>query len=438
MRNAILKTAFTIPLLWISTLSLTQIGWLLVADSRQEIENVAKWVVKFKDNFHHLPGTLADIRLFAKSIEEDFSAYDSFGTRLQYIALNEQAYLVKSFGPDASENRIGTNDDEVVLAGVERSPQAVIARTFDHSLPIFFQSSFLEGSKANGTNLIARLEVNASRGTRYLLIQDPDQPRVSFLSFHDAIEEFLWLPSGYEIIFTAEGSDRYEDGIFYWNLKDGETHNLLGSIKQQFWPKLSSDKPFYFSLSHISSTPPMLYVVAQPKDTKTLSPRSFYRFVNLFAISIDKDLFVNPIIQKIPADPQDSSFDYPISHLSLIKTQDAMRPAQHGWQKLTLDGDAETVIDQWQSFCSLNPQSPMFPYGLWWLASIYNDTYRLMKDHSPDEALVIRNYGIEIAEALAAFSTAPSYLRAMALHLKKSLLLSDVADYSVSSPTLDP
>lgn len=432
------KTVFILPILWISALILTQNNWLISQDSKQELKKTADWINRYKEQNKHLPWSLADLRLFAKAREESFNPYDSYGLRLQYIPLNEEAFLLKSFGSDANENVLGSKPDEIILSGLDSRPAALRYKELNQSLPLFYQASFLEGLKAEKTGLTARLQVHPLILTRHLIVQDPQEVKFVLVSFHDAIEEFIWLPSGQEIVFTAQGSERYEDGIYYWDLRTGETQNILTFMRQKYWPKLASDKPFYLAISHVSTSPPMIYLLAQPANRSTLAPRSFYRFKNLFAINIDTDLSKNPSIQRIPANMDDSAFDYSLNHLSLIApTKDGVG-AQKSWQNLKLSGDAETMIDQWQNFCSQHPQSPMLPYGLWWLASIYNDTFRLMKDDAPEEALVIRNYGIEIAEALSTLRTAPRYLRAMSEHLKKSLLLSHVADYSVSSPRIEP
>ena len=86
----------------------------------------------------------------------------------------------------------------------------------------------------------------------------------------------------------------------------------------------------------------------------------------------------------------------------------------------------------WQNYCSTHSTSPALPYALWWLASIYNDTYRELLSAQPEKARTLRNYGLEIVDALTLLPSAPLYLREFGEHLKKNLLLSKAADYNVT------
>ncbi|WP_457835994.1 hypothetical protein, partial [Staphylococcus aureus] len=50
---------------------------------------------------------------------------------------------------------------------------------------------------------------------------------------HDAVEEFLWLPAGDRIVFTATGSNRYRDGLYLWDLRTDSVINLLDTVHMQ-------------------------------------------------------------------------------------------------------------------------------------------------------------------------------------------------------------
>lgn len=422
-----------LPVVWLALLGLTQLGLIHLSDATPTLNETAAWIERFQKDQHRLPWSLAEIRLYAKSYESPYTPYDSFGLRLQYLPLRENSYLLKSFSSDAMENTYGSEADEQFLHGIPAAKQAAKATPLNKSLPVIYQGAFLEGLEAPTSKLIARLEVNPLLRTRYLFVQDPSDASFSMVSFHDAVEEFLWLPSGHEIVYTAQGSDRYEDGIFYWNLKDGSIHNIFNKMKSDFWPEAGPEASFYLSLSHISEDPKLLYVLVKPAGKFGLAPADFYRFSNLFAIGIEPEFIQNPTFQRVSSGVDYSAFDYSISHLALLDPSAPGDPTQEEWKTLSLSGDAEGLIDQWQNFSSKHAQSPLFPYSLWWLASIYNDTFRQFLEDGHEEAHVIRNFGIEIAEALAVLPTAPLHLRAMAEFLKKNLLLSRVADYNVCS-----
>ncbi len=424
-----------LPLLWLLSLALTEAGGPLhLASVGANLQTTADWIASFQKENNRLPGSLAEIRLYAHSHQQPYTPYDSYGLRLQYLPLRENAYLLKSFSSDAMENTLTSPPDEQILFGLEPATQGLQTLFPNLSQPMIYQGAFLGGLQAASTGLIARLEVNVQLRTRFLLIRDPKDPRFSLISFHDGVEEFLWLPSGTEVVYTAQGSERYEDGIYYWNLKDGTIHNIFPKLKDKIWPNAAPDASFYLSISHISEDPQLLYVLAaQATQKKGLNPKDFYRFSNLYAISLDAEHMQNPNFQQINSEVDYNAFDYPVSHLALIDERHPGDAAQESWRDLELSGEAEKLIDQWQEYSSKQAQSPLLPYSLWWLVSIYNDTFRQLQETGPDEAQVIRNFGIEIADALTAFPTAPLHLRAMAEFLKKNLLLSQVADYNVCS-----
>jgi hypothetical protein len=107
-------------------------------------------------------------------------------------------------------------------------------------------------------------------------------------------------------------------------------------------------------------------------------------------------------------------------------------PAQNDWLKLSNKGSVQEVLEKWQDYCIRYADTPVFPYSLWWLASLYRDTFHLMNRISPEEAHILRNFGVEISQALDRLGTAPDYLRSMGLYLKSSLLEKKVEDYQVS------
>lgn len=427
-----------LPLAWlIGSLVTNAFSWRLPG-VKSQLDESQRLIEDFVIQNQRLPWQLAELRLHARSAGDFWSPYDAFGHGLLYIALSESAFLLKSFGADARENSLGSPVDPSILRGVGEIGQGIRAVTSNLSQPRIYQGAYLDGLQSPAFSLTARLLVHRALRSRRLLVIDPLRPDFSLVSFHDAVEEFLWLPSGYELVFTAQGSQRYEDGVYYWNLKTDRTFNLLDDIRQEFWPSLPAEEIIYTSLSHISEEPPLLYLHAQVARETALDPHAFYRLQNFFAVSLGSLRHQKATIQHVPHDPDYSVFDYPLQHSDLIEVKkQTPRPLQVEWLQLSLSGHPEDLLSQWQEFTSRAAGNPMLPYSLWWLASLYNDSFRYMTNFEPNQAQVLRNFGIEISEALSTLPTAPAHIRAMGEELKKNLLLSRVADYNVSSFTLD-
>ncbi len=421
----------TIPTIWIVSTLFTKLSGHPWTSNGEAVTRVGEWIVRFQKDQNRLPESLAEVRLYAYSFGEKPDIHDSYGERFFYQPLTEVAFLVKSFGRDATENTVLRSHDESYSHGLAIPPQSVKGLTPNDSRLNFYQSSFLEGLQSPRGPLVASLQTRFHGHSKRLLIQSREDAQFFMSSVHDSIDEFIWMPGGYEIIFTAQGSQRYEDGIYYWNLRDNGVKNLLPMLKEKFFPKMKDEQKMLMSLSHVSEKPDFLYFFAFPApESGSLDPMDFYRYNNFYALNPLNDYGPD----RIAADRNFSIFEYSINPKALIdlKAGGTLSKVQKDWLALSLSGDRQSVLEMWQTFCSTHSESPALPYALWWLASIYNDTYRdLLKEHA-EKARTLRNFGLELADALSLIPSAPLYLREFAEHIKKNLLLSKAADYNVT------
>jgi len=433
MRKVPFSVSWFFPILW-TTLSLSAAhGFLQWNKTRTTLEEFQHWIERFEKNYHRLPFQLAEVRALAQAHKHRLAPYDNYGMRLQYLPLTETDYLIKSFGRDELENRPLTRVDPTISTISKKAETFIQAAGLQQSIPQFYQPAFLEGTQSPETGLIASVVIQPLFHLRQLLIRSPKNADFYMVAFHDTVEEFMWLPSGMEVVFTAFGSQRYEDGIFYWNLKDNSIHNMLPDIRKQFWKDLPDDWLFYGSLSHINHAPGLIYLLLAPAGSEELNPKDFYSFKNLLAIPINEALADKVEAQRIQTDLAFTAFDYDLTQDRLLKTAEMASPVQQEWLALSLEGDTEELISSWQDFSSNHPTSPMCAYGLWWLASVYNDAFQQLSARGSVEAQVIRGFGIEMTEALIEMPTAPRYLRAMGRFLKKHLMQSKAADYHVTT-----
>ena len=433
MQNPPYRFSWFIPIVWIALSFGASKGIFHWNRTRSILDESQLWIERFKGDYHRLPYNLAEVRALARVHKSQLTPYDSHGMRLQYLPFSEHDYLVKSFGSDEQENHLTTSVDPTFSTYSKKAETFVQPETLQQSIPQFYQPAFLDGSQSPESGLFASVEVHTQFKTRHLIVRSPKNSDFYMVAFHDMIEEFLWLPDGLGIIFTAFGSQRYEDGIFYWDLKDNTFHNLLPALRNQFWPNLVDDMKFYSSLSHVSQEPALIYLLLTPAESEDLDPKKFFSFKNLIALPLGEGLTGKMEGVRIQTELAFTAFDYDFTQSRLLKTAELASPVQQEWLALSLEGDAEMIINQWQDFSSKNASNAMCVYGLWWLSSIYNDAYRQLSQQGSPEAHVIRNFGIEMTDALIGMPTTPRYLGAMGRYLKKNLLLSRAADYNVTS-----
>lgn len=425
-----------IPLIWLLSSAFTQWTGHPWSSNSVTVSRLGKWIERFQKDQNRLPENLAELRTYAYSFGETPELHDSYGERLFYLPLTEEAFVVKSFGRDATENTVLRSRDEAYSHGLIVPPANVKGRIPDESRLHFYQSAFLEGENSPRGPLVASIRTRFRSDAKRLLVQSKDDPQFFMSSFHDNVDEFIWLAGGYDIIFSAQGSRRYEDGVYHWNLRDNSVRNLLPMLREKYFPELKDETKMLISLSHSSDSPDFIYLFALPApDSGSMDPKEFFRYRNFYALNSDNDF----IAERVTADKDFSIFDYPIDHRALlnVRAMEEASPSQKSWAALSLSGEKQALLETWQNFCSDHSNSPSLPYALWWLVSIYNDTYRDILKDQPEKARTLRNYGLEIAEALSALSSAPPYLRAFAEHLKKNLLLSKAADYNVVSTVQD-
>jgi hypothetical protein len=258
------------------------------------------------------------------------------------------------------------------------------------------------------------------------------------VSAHDAVDEFLWLPSGGEMIFTAQGSGRYDDGLYYWDLRTNHLRNLLPDFRKKHFESLPEETRLLIGLSHVRTKPEQFYVFAAAMPPQgDLDPKLFYRYQSFFAFDPKNDFISTRVAAE--GDEVSSIFDHEVSHLALLDPAESnlATPSQKAWTELPIQGDKQSLLESWQSYCSTYANSASLPYALWWLASIYNDTYRALRTSDPQNARTVRNFALEIADALSQLPSSPLYLRGFAEHLKKNLLLSRPAAYNVTPEIAD-
>ena len=106
--------------------------------------------------------------------------------------------------------------------------------------------------------------------------------------------------------------------------------------------------------------------------------------------------------------------------------------AQQTWMGLPLEGDFEQALLDWQSFSETGPRTPMYPYALFYLASLYGDSYALLRDANARDADILRSFGTEIARALLNDPLAPSYLRGLAQYASQTLLEGNLLSFRLA------
>lgn len=389
-------------------------------------------IEEFTRVWQGVPASIAELRAFAFAQHRNFSAFDAFGNRLEYVRLSDHHYLLRSFGSDDRQTSVFSDADPYISNWPTLPPSTPRYRYLPGPRVSIFPSAVILGLHSPNQNWYAQIFTDRYGGSRRLIVRSPEKERFLVAS-HDFVEEFLWMPNSYHIAFTATSSAKYRDGIYLWNILTDETINLLDYINQS--SRLLPDTPqqrYFLSLAGVSAIGDELLAYIAPANTPFLNPFDFLNREQLFRIKLPSPGVGVQFSQMI-----DSKLDSPLAEAVNIN-QDIIGEKQNDkvyqkWLSLKLEGNLEHVISEWQKFAENNTSSPILPYCLWILASIYHDAYQLVKPVNKQDAAVLRALGAEFADGLAQFAASPSYLRAFGSYIYEHLAAEKALPYQVSS-----
>lgn len=408
---------------WILGITGPNSTWWGRVDSVEALKLTELAIKKYKQTFGELPENLSELRVYLGSLGISYKPYDYFGQRIQYEKLSDTEYYLKSFSPNL-DNPESQDITKYSTSGIEYKP--IKLKQADLNKLSIYPAPALLGLKAPKGSLWGRINVDHNLLTRTLVVVNGNKKNFIRTAFHDRVEEFMWLPNGREIVFTASGSERYEDGIYVWDIPENTVINILETTEANLL--LEQKTKYYFSLSSVDIKG-VIYAYLAPSRGPKLDPRDFYSFSSLISISRAGSKWK---LEKKKQGP--SLFEFKASHVSQLNIpMKGGNSAQQIWLTLQTDGGHMENIHQWQNYCHDNSKSVIYHYCLWWLASLYNDYYRESLANNSSDANTIRSYGLEIAGFLDNDERAPEHLRAMAYFLKLELEKGNPANYKVSN-----
>ena len=429
--------------LWVSlTLPLFQTSW---RDSltQKHVNDLSDLVKTYKEKNKKAPQSLALLRAYALETEHAFSPYDAYGNRLQYVRLDPQHYLLRSFGEDESQNRARIPADPGHIEGGAFPQQpALTYQVTKKPEPALYPAVLLSGADSSRGDWHARLYIDRDLRQKRLIAREKKSGGVFMLAPHASIEEFLWVPEQNQIIYSVTTVRGSQDGLYLWDLQTDTTISLLKEKKDKAQTiPTSSNSKLWISLAGISSGLPIVFGFAKSRHDGPLDPRDFFRAEHFFRIPIpsgeapqDKQRGATPEglfpgTEKILAATNLSQ-----THLTGLPHLKVQRRAL----ALPLQGDPESVLHAWNRFAEKAVNTPIFPYSLWVLTSLYAQSQERLLPQSSKEADILRTFGTEIANALLNDEVAPTYLRALALDAHQRLTTGTLLPYQLGGLSMRP
>lgn len=408
------------------------------ARTRVRLASLTKLLHAYVDRYKEAPADFATLRAFAITENSPFPAYDAFGQRFDYVRLDGRHYLLRSFADDGTQNTPTSPRD---LGVVNWGPRVSQSPTYEFTTtdrPHVFPAALLVGADSADGNWLAKLYVDTGASTRRLVVRHRTQDGLFMVAQHDAVEEFLWLPTGRQLVFTASGSTRHRDGLYLWNLETDAVVNLsdLASDASGAIAPTSKGSNLWLSLAGVAPQDggAIIYAFRAPRHDGSLDPADFFTGARLTATYVNTQddtarAVEAPTYAGLAGEGAPFHLEAHVKGTSGLKVQKA-------WLALPLTGDMEKALLDWHTYSERETQGPLFPYSLWLLSSLYGESFAMMSGRDPRDADVLRTFGTEIARALLNYPLAPTYIRALAIHTYESLMEGQQLPYRFSALTV--
>ena len=416
-------------LLRIVTPVLVLIGWIyfssdyknpivLRKSTMQVIKSNDQLIQTYVRKYGEAPPSLNELRFFAKVKGKFYQGFDAWGERLEYLPLGKINYTMRSFGEDGEQNTESSDSDP----GVFRWGQMVsrgLQYSFDLAENVMRPAVVLfAGSDDRERKWNAKLFLDQATGARRLLVRSKSLARLFMLAPHDSVEEFLWLPSGERIVFTASGSNRYGDGVWIWDLKTDHIWNILelGENSGGYKPT-SQARSLHVALGYVSNESyPKIGVYIAPADVRPLNPKWFFSKKNLQVFEVGDGENARLLSEsEITSSNLNShaTFDYSWLTSSTVESGGVGSNLQKEWLNLPRNGNWESAMHKWQDYAAQYPQSPLAAYAVWALSMFYRDAYTAHQNSNSKDAEILRSFSDELGDALSKMPSAPGWMRAV-------------------------
>jgi hypothetical protein len=407
---------WAVAILWIGAGEWTKNHVILKNTTQETLRGIDSIIQAYTSKYGEAPPSLNQLRLYSKMRGRPFSSVDSWGGRLEYLRLGKVNYTIRSFGEDGVQNTHLTEPD----TGIFRWGQMMrTGLQYDYDVGIRQARPsvvLFAGADDNAREWHAKLFLDPETGSRRLLIRSKKVLNLYMLAPHDGIEEFLWLPEGDRIVYTATGSARYSDGVWIWDLKTDQAWNLLEFNNEagDLSPTKKA-KSLHLALSYVASgVKTSIGVFIAPSSGQGMDAESFFHPMNRFVFEMGSGTHFKRIDPTDNSKKEESLFDYEWMGQSALSPRGSGISIQRSWLRLPRAGDWERGMGSWQDFAAEHAQSPLAAYAVWALALFYQDGALAAKKGSK-EAIILRGYSMELSLAVSRMIAAPSWMRAAAV-----------------------
>lgn len=442
----IMTVAWVLPVCWVASLPPPGQEWRGLKRTHTALQSISSVLKAFEKNYHDLPQSLAELKAFAKKQKINFPLIDGYGQSFELLHFGGTDFAVRSFGADGRQNTLESDPDPSIVSWSGAPEEGMHYAYEQEVVPTIFPAPLLFGSSSPSGPWTAELLIDPVNQTKNLLVRSRQHPTSFMIAAHDQVEEFLWMPNGFQIVFTATGSHRMRDGVFLWNLIDDSLITVFDGTTDSanlnmMDASASGQAALTLAMAGISEAgPTILFYASTAGVGAEIDPVAFHALKNLRAIRVSQVTGSPPTLDPINISAQSdwSALGAGPPRYGLWTEEGSARLPQQEWMDLPYKGPIEEVISSWQSYGGKYATSPILPYCIWTIAALYADAYADLHKKSAKDADTLRAFGGEMAKKLEDLSLAPRYLRQEGRFVKNRLSRSESIPFRLAEYTRLP
>lgn len=418
-------------------------SWIAKPVIQSQLRATERALESWRSMHGHYPASLGAMMAAPEIRAENPPFHDIAGNRLQYIRVGLDAFILRSFGSDSlPASSSGPQDDLILESNASRSSGGMMLTTAGHHVgsdastdPFAFElypPAASDGLWSPDGKWIARIASNPDNGEHRIIVMKEDHSRL-LISPHDRVEEFLWeTGSEPSLIFSATGSDLYDDGIFRWRLSAGEhgdvpgdvpaTENLLiqgsseslpgGITGGQSRPQKSRWVIALLQDNGDTASQNGLAVIAAP-EAELIAKGGSARFLdaaNLWQCPRNR----GPCGRMPGLRGKKISFKLTLDQTHKIRGR--ITPAQERWNQLPVRGRSQDLLESWFAAASSDELKSLQPYVLFY-AIVLQDQARASAFGKSNHAIhrKLAEWTDGMTQKLVQSQETPRYLQALIL-----------------------
>ncbi len=417
----------------------------LIAKPRTEahLERTAKALEAWRAVNGTYPATLGEMMASPEVREVNPDFHDASGNRLEYIRTGFDRFILRSFGSDSVPATSNSSNDDIILESASsRYAGGMVLNKRDHpedhkgdsrESPVADASSFefftwppaaAEGLWSPDGHWLARVASNPVTAERRIVVISEDHQRV-LVSPHDRVEEFLWESGVSEpsLIFTATGSELYDDGIYRWRLtasEPGDSSKMENLIED----KTPEGLPGRLNAGGSAATTPQKkrWVLALLQSTGTTNALAVPEAELIASSGQRKFLDATNVLVCPPDGPRcvtnarlhGKQARFRLALDQSHRMRGTVTPGQRTWNRLPTRGKGTELLQSWRTGERESATSAMQPYVLFFSVLLHDQVRATPSTNMGPGTL--KKLQISTEEAVAALlksQETPRYLQAL-------------------------